>query len=54
LATHPYSTIFGNFTPQRKKEMDVFDTTIRLSIGLENVEDIYNDIAQSIASLNDK
>ncbi len=54
LAIHPYSTIFGNFTPQQKKEMDVLDTTIRLSIGLENVEDIYNDIAQSIASLNDK
>jgi O-acetylhomoserine (thiol)-lyase len=53
LAIHPYSTIFGNFTPQQKKKMDVFDTTIRLSIGLENVEDIYNDIAQSIASLND-
>lgn len=54
LAIHPYSTIFGNFTPQQKKEMDVFDTTIRLSIGLEDVEDIYNDIARSIASLNDK
>lgn len=48
LAIHPYSTIFGNFTPQQKKEMDVFDTTIRLSIGLEDVEDIYNDIVQAL------
>ena len=48
LAIHPYSTIFGNFTPQQKKEMDVLDTTIRLSIGLENVEDIYNDILHAL------
>jgi O-acetylhomoserine (thiol)-lyase len=48
LAIHPYSTIFGNFTQQQKKEMDVFDTTIRLSIGLEDVEDIYNDIVQAL------
>ena len=48
LAIHPYSTIFGNFTPQQKNEMDVLDTTIRLSIGLEDVEDIYNDIVQAL------
>ena len=40
LAIHPASTIFGNFTPRQREKMDVLDTTIRLSIGLEDAEDI--------------
>jgi O-acetylhomoserine (thiol)-lyase len=49
LAIHPYSTIFGNFTPQDKAKMDVKDTTIRLSIGLESVEDLFEDIKQAVS-----
>ena len=41
LAIHPASTIFGNFTDDERREMDVRDTTIRISIGLEDVDDIY-------------
>lgn len=48
LAIHPYSTIFGNFSPEEKKEMDVLDTTIRLSIGLEDPEDLFEDIKQAL------
>lgn len=48
LAIHPYSTIFGNFSPKEKAEMDVLPTTVRLSIGLEDVEDIFNDITQAL------
>lgn len=48
LAIHPYSTIFVNFTPEEKKKMDVFDTTIRLSMGLEDVNDLYEDIVQAL------
>ncbi len=49
LAIHPYSTIFGNFTPEEKAKMDVLDTTIRLSVGLEDVDDIFNDIEQALS-----
>ena len=48
LAIHPWSTIFGNFTDEQKRELDIFDTTIRLSIGLEDVEDIYDDLRQAL------
>jgi len=48
LAIHPYSTIFGNFSPEDKKNMDVLPTTIRLSVGLENMDDIFEDISQAI------
>lgn len=49
LAIHPYSTIFGGFSDEVKQSMDVLDTTIRLSIGLEAVEDIMADIIQALA-----
>lgn len=49
LAIHPYSTIFGNFSSQEKAAMDVYPTTIRLSIGLEDSEDIINDIKQALS-----
>ena len=48
LAIHPYSTIFVNFTPEQKAAMDVLPTTIRLSVGLEDVDDIFEDIVQAL------
>lgn len=48
LAIHPASTIFGNFTSRQRQKMDVLDTTIRLSIGLEAAEDIIEDIVRSV------
>ena len=48
LAIHPASTIFGNFTPRQRQKMDVLDTTIRLSIGLEAADDIIEDIVRSV------
>jgi O-acetylhomoserine (thiol)-lyase len=47
LAIHPASTIFGTFTEAQRKVMDVKSTTVRLSIGLENQEDILDDILQA-------
>jgi O-acetylhomoserine (thiol)-lyase len=48
LAIHPASTIFGLFPDKMKKAMDVNDTTIRLSIGLEDVDDLFEDIKQAL------
>lgn len=49
LAIHPASTIFGNFTREEKRNMDVLDTTIRLSVGLEDVDDLFEDIKQALS-----
>lgn len=49
LAIHPASTIFGNFTAEERAAMDVLDTTIRLSVGLESVDDLFEDIRQALA-----
>lgn len=48
LAIHPASTIFGLFSEEQRRSMDVLDTTIRLSIGLEDVEDLFADIRQAL------
>ena len=48
LAIHPASTIFGLFPEQQLRENDVRDTTIRLSIGLEDPDDILEDIRLAI------
>jgi len=49
LAIHPASTIFGTFTPAVRKEMNVSDKTLRISVGLEDVEDLYADFVQALS-----
>ena len=48
LAIHPASTIFGLFTPEQRASMDVPETTVRISAGLEDPEDLLADIAQAL------
>ena len=48
LAIHPASTIFGPFSDEERRRMDVLDTTIRLSVGLEDVDDLFEDIRQAL------
>ena len=48
LAIHPASTIFGLFPERQLEQMDVRQTTIRLSVGLEASEDILADIEQAL------
>ena len=52
LAIHPASTIFGNFSEEQLNNMDVRQTTIRLSIGLEAKEDILADILQALGRID--
>ena len=48
LAIHPASTIFGFFPQRQLDQMDVRQTTIRFSVGLEAPEDLLNDIIQAL------
>ena len=48
LALHPASTIFAAFSGSQRRAMDVRDTTLRLSVGLEHVDDLYEDIVQAL------
>ena len=53
LAIHPASTIFGPFTDKQRQDMDVLDTTIRFSIGLEDVDDLFDDVRQALNNKKD-
>jgi O-succinylhomoserine sulfhydrylase len=48
IATHPASTTHSKLTPEQRMEVGISDGLIRLSIGLENVEDIWEDISQAL------
>ena len=48
LAIHPASTIFGTFTLDVRREMNVSDKTIRISVGLEDAEDLFLDIKHAV------
>ncbi len=48
LAIHPASTIFGLFSDEERAAMDVLDTTVRLSVGLEDMDDVFEDIKQAL------
>ncbi|MBD5268349.1 MAG: PLP-dependent transferase [Bacteroides sp.] len=48
LAIHPHSTIFGTIDRETRSRMDVSERLIRLSIGLEDAEDILADLNRAI------
>lgn len=44
LIIHPESTIYGTFSPEMKTFMGIEDNLLRLSVGLEDVNDLRDDI----------
>ena len=51
LILHPASTIFCEYTPKQKEEMGVSESMIRLAVGIEDVEDIIEDITRGLEAL---
>lgn len=49
LAIHPASTIFGLFSDKQREEMGVSENTVRISVGLEDGEDLLADIKQALS-----
>lgn len=49
LIIHPYSTIYVEFTPEQRAEMNIRPTMMRLSVGIEGAQDLMDDIAQALA-----
>jgi O-succinylhomoserine sulfhydrylase len=48
LITHPATTTHQRLTPDQRAELGIFDRSARLSIGLENVEDLKADLDQAL------
>lgn len=51
LAIHPASTIYCEYPPEIRQELGVSDTMIRMAVGIEEPEDLIEDISQSLKSL---
>ncbi|MEN6396506.1 MAG: aminotransferase class I/II-fold pyridoxal phosphate-dependent enzyme [Methanoregula sp.] len=51
LALHPATTIYAGFTEKEQKAMGVDDRLIRLSVGIEDADDIIADFRQALAGI---
>ncbi len=54
LAIHPASTTHSQLTPEEQISTGVSDSYVRLSIGLEHIDDILADIAQALDAATGK
>ena len=48
LATHPATTTHNRLTPEQRASVGITSGLVRISVGLENVDDIKQDLAQAI------
>jgi O-succinylhomoserine sulfhydrylase len=52
LITHPASTTHQRLKPEDRESVGIREGTIRLSIGLENVDDLAEDLAQALKAIS--
>ena len=52
IATHPASTTHSKLTQEQRVEVGITDGLVRLSIGLEHVEDIWEDLEKALAAVD--
>lgn len=50
IATHPASTTHSKLAPADREAVSITDGLIRISVGLEHIDDIRNDISQALES----
>lgn len=51
IVTHPASTTHSKLTENERLAVSITDGLVRVSVGLENVEDIINDLNQALSTL---
>jgi methionine-gamma-lyase len=51
LIQHPASMTHSPYTQEERENAGISDSLIRISVGLENVDDIIADLTQSLAKL---
>jgi O-succinylhomoserine sulfhydrylase len=50
LITHPATTTHQKLTPEARAELGVSDGMMRLSVGLEDADDLCEDLSQALKS----
>lgn len=51
LVIHPYTTTHSQMTPEELEQQHITPATVRLSIGVEHIDDILADLDQAFASI---
>jgi len=51
LACHPATTVHSGVPAETRERLGISDATIRISIGIEHVDDIIADLTQSLAAI---
>jgi len=51
LACHPYTTTHSNMSPEDRASLGISGGHIRLSVGLEDADDLIEDLEQALAFL---
>ena len=54
LVIHPASTIYIHSTPEAMAEAGVYDDTIRISVGIEDIKDLIQDFTEAVESLKEE
>ena len=51
LVIHPYTTTHSQMTPEELAQQHITPSTVRLSIGIEHIDDIIADLDQALAKV---
>ncbi|NOX89169.1 MAG: O-acetylhomoserine aminocarboxypropyltransferase/cysteine synthase, partial [Calditrichaeota bacterium] len=51
LIMHPASTIFCEYSEEERKKMRIPENMLRLSVGIEDVEDIFDDLSRGLKAI---
>lgn len=54
LLEHPASMTHAHFTPEELKAADITPSQVRISVGIEDVNDIIADLEQAFSSTSNK
>lgn len=51
MIVHPATSTHANLNEQEMKDAGIYDNTIRISVGIEDVEDLINDLSQALETI---
>jgi len=51
LIQHPASMTHAGLSPEKRLQADITDGLVRFSVGIEDVNDIKNDLEQALAKI---
>lgn len=51
LATHPATTTHQRLTPEQRAELGIGDGMVRISLGIENRDDLIGDVERALAAI---